>query len=66
MARDAQRRGKSVEKAGADPGIENNVGYPAGPKPATGVPPVPEGLRQPRKMPSARNSRHSPDCSGNT
>jgi hypothetical protein len=33
-----------------DDGIEKKGGYPAGPKPAKGVPPVPQGLRKPRKQ----------------
>jgi hypothetical protein len=33
-----------------DDGIENRGGYPAGPKPAMGVPPVPQGLRKPRNQ----------------
>lgn len=33
-----------------DDGIEKKGGYPAGPKPAKGVPPVPQGLRKLRKQ----------------
>ncbi len=33
-----------------DDGVEKRGGYPAGPKPAKGVPPVPQGLRKPRKQ----------------
>ncbi len=35
---------------GVDNGIEKKGGYPAGPKPTKGVPPVPQGLRKPRKQ----------------
>lgn len=42
-------REQRVEKAtGGGGGFEKKGGYPAGPKPAKGVPPVPQGLRKPR------------------
>jgi hypothetical protein len=53
MAKDPNQRtgGQPVEKATpSGDGIEKKGGYPAGPKPAKGVPPVPQGLRKPRKQ----------------
>ncbi|OOK65344.1 hypothetical protein BZL29_7860 [Mycobacterium kansasii] len=51
-----------VEKAIiGDGGFEKKGGYPAGPKPAKGVPPVPQGLRQPRTTPKAQNPNHKAD-----
>ena len=47
--------GRRVEKAAGRDGFEKKGGYPAGPKPANGVPPVPQGLRQPRTTPNAQH-----------
>lgn len=44
-------RQERIERAvPRDDGIEKKGGYPAGPKPPKGVPPVPQGLRKPRKQ----------------
>lgn len=47
---------RSEEAIGGARG-EKTGGYPAGPKPATGVPPVPQGLRKPRTPSTAQNPR---------
>ncbi len=61
MARDSNQGtgGPRVEKkTTSGGGIEKKGGYPAGPKPAKGVPPVPQGLRQPRTTtPKAKNNK---------
>ena len=49
--------GGRVEKTTGGGGIEKKGGYPAGRKPAKGVPPVPQGLRQPRTTPTAQNRK---------
>lgn len=48
MTRNQSNSGQRVEKAVGGGGFEKKGGYPAGQKPAKGVPPVPQGLRQPR------------------
>jgi hypothetical protein len=53
MANDARlgTDGQRIETTTlGDDGIDKKGGYPAGPKPAKGVPPVPQGLRKPRKQ----------------
>lgn len=61
MAHDSDRNGGKgrIEKAviGAN-GFEKKGGYPAGQKPAKGVPPVPAGLKTPR-TPPPRGKRHT-------
>jgi hypothetical protein len=52
--------GPRTEKAVRDGGFEKKGGYPAGPKPAKGVPPVPAGLRQPRPRPQAQQQQAKP------
>jgi hypothetical protein len=49
--------GRCVEKATGRGGFEKKGGYPAGPKPANGVPPVPRGLREPRTTPKAQGPK---------
>lgn len=44
--------GRVGKSATSGDGFEKKGGYPAGRKPATGVPPVPAGLRTPRTLPS--------------
>lgn len=51
--------GQHFEKATGGGGIEKKGGYPAGAKPAKGVPPVPQGLRHPRTTPKAQNPKSS-------
>jgi hypothetical protein len=61
MARDSNQgtSGHRVEKATGG-GFEKKGGYPAGPKPAKGVPPVPSGLREPRTTPKAQSPKRQP------
>jgi hypothetical protein len=52
MAYNSEQNGTGrVENAAIGDDFEKKGGYPAGPKPANGVPPVPAGLRTPRTPP---------------